>query len=204
MKRRLPALAGILLLAAFTANAASEQIIKQRAKDLRDQNNTKQGISTIGNRAPTPVPAQRTVTFVTNAPPMGFTPEQQRLLRVQNSITDIRSGAPLDPVKKSQLEKDLTDLASGPKKPSYAVLSKFSGSLCGALTQRMLSRPTQARLVKNLNTAFNPGNYTAAQVDKAIADVQALFESNMIPKTEAGTIAADLRALSTNIGPPRS
>lgn len=196
-----------LLLAAFGASAASEQIIKQRAINIRDQNanRTTAGQTPIPGR-PVVVPNtnQPTKQFVTNPPANHLTDEQQRLLRVQNSLTVIRAGAPIDPVEKAQFEKDILNLVVVGKKPAHRSVAKVSEGVCGALSQRMLSRPTQARLVQNLNIAMNPGRHTKVQVDKAISDTQALFESNNLPKKDAEKIATDLKALSAEVGTPKT
>lgn len=190
------------MLVAFGASAASEQIIKQRAINIRDQNKTGQ----------TPVPGRPVVSpnqsqprqFVTNAPANHLTDEQQRLLRVQRSLTAIRPDAPIDPVEKAQFEKDVMNLVVTGKKPAHRSVAKLSEGICGALSKRMLSRPTQANLIQNLNIAANPGKYTKTQVDKAISDTQALFEANNLPKKDAEKIANDLKALSAEIGTPKT
>lgn len=186
-------------LAANISQAASEQILKKKAIEIRDSNAPRQTGANSGRPALGQVPAPHQTVFVTNAPAGTLSADQQRLLRLHNSITAIRVGTTMDPVIKSQLEKDLVGIVKGDKRPTSRSVSKLADGIYTALMQKPLSRPTQARLVQNLNTVLNAQSSPSVKVDEAISDTQALFESSMVPKKDAERIATELRAALADV-----
>jgi hypothetical protein len=187
-------ISAVCALTALNSPAASEQIIKQRAKDLRDQNNANQGVTPAARNSAsgqaTPAPAAVPVTKVT------LTPQQQRMVRLHTSLLAIKPGSTPTSAQKEQLARDLMAAVSGADKPSTKNVARLSDELCSVLSKKLLARPTQSRLLQNLNGVLNPGAPSAPQPQGAIADVQALFESNGIAKKDAEAVAAALKAVA--------
>src|SRR5437660_686264 len=101
MKQTLVLLASASLLTVNAQAAGSEAIIKQRAKELRDQNNVRQGV-------PPPAPAQRPSNQ--NAPQaVAVTP----MAKLQADLTGIKPNSRVTAEQKQQLAKDLMALAQG-------------------------------------------------------------------------------------------
>src|SRR6266478_5654434 len=98
------ALASVLSIKAFGAGA--EAIIKQRAKDLSNQNNVRQGV------APPAQPAQPA------QPALPATAALTPMAKLQADITAIKPNSVMTAAQKQQLARDLTALAHGPGKPS--------------------------------------------------------------------------------------
>jgi hypothetical protein len=171
---------GVLTQHAF--GAGSEAIIKQRAKELSNQNNVRQGVA-----PPVAQPVQR-ATVATPAPP---TPAG----KLQLDLAAIKPNTPVTTAQKQQITADIINLAQGGKKPSHSAASKLAQDMVAALSQKTPSEASRARLVQNLKAALNPGTLPAAQMTDIVADVQAVFQSSGIPRKDAVVIAEDLKAI---------
>lgn len=181
------ALAGATLaLAAACAWAGPETIIKQRAKELRDQNNVRQGVPPA--TAPQPKPAPNPV-------PVAPTPSQQNMGRLQTELAAIKPTAPATPQQKQRLSRLLVAMAEGPVKPSAAAADKLAEGLAGAQASNPLSAASRARLVQDLDGIINPSKYPQAKKDAIIADVQAIFQAGGLPRSRAVAIAEAARGL---------
>src|SRR5713226_3024118 len=137
MKLILIASGSLLALNAFAAG--SEAIIKQRAKELSNQNNVRQGVPSPAQPQP---PANQTTP-----PPVTLTP----MAKLQTDVSAIKPNSQVTPAQKQQLARSLMALAQGPKKPSSGAVNKLAEDMSAALSQKALSEGTRSRLVQDLN-----------------------------------------------------
>lgn len=179
-------LASLLPAAAFAAG--SEAIIKQRAKELSNQNNVRQGVAPPAAAAPAASGAAARPTL---------TPQQQALARIQSDLAAIKS--PVTQEQRQRLTADLMALAQGPHKPSYSRVSKLAEEMAAALAQKALSEGTRSRLVQDLNAAFNPSTLPATQLADINSDVQAVFQSNGASRKDAVAIADELKGITSEL-----
>ena len=176
------------MLLAASALAGPEQIIKQRAKELRDQNNVRQGVPPPARPAQ---PAQATVSPATAA-------QQQLLIRLQTDMASIRTN-PATPEQKRKLAQDLMALAQGPAKPTLAAADKLANDLAAALAQHPLSAANRARLAQELDAVINPSKYPQAKMQAIFEDVQAIFQASGVARKDAVVIAEDVKALAAAV-----
>jgi hypothetical protein len=179
-----------IFLPASTFAAGSEAIIKQRAKELRDQNNVRQGVPPP---APAPQPAKPNA-----AQPTALTP----MAKLQADLAAIKPNSQVTAEQKQQLNRDLLALALGPKKPSPGATSKLAGDMAAALAQKALSEGTRSRLLQDLNGVFNPANIPASQMQDIVSDVQAVFQASGVARKDAVTIADDVKAIAAELQKP--
>jgi hypothetical protein len=192
----------VFLSVAFTTLAGiqvfggSAEIIKQRAKDLRDQNNAAQGVTTPARApappSPSPQPAQST-------PAKPLTPQQQAMARLQASLSAIRPGAQITPELKDQLTRSLIAVSPATPKPSSQAAMRLSEDLAAALSQKLLSNVTRNRLAQNLGAILNPASVQASQAADTAKDIQAIFESNGVPATDAKKAAGSAQAIADEL-----
>src|SRR5258708_12322517 len=106
---------------ALSANccAGSETIIRERAKELRDQNNVRQGVT-----PPSAPPAPATTPA---NPSQTLTPQQTIMVRLQSDMGAVKA-APTDD-QKQKLARDLTPPPMGTAKPTQPSLSNPPNSL---------------------------------------------------------------------------
>jgi len=191
---KLIVLISIVLCAWASALAAgSEAIIKQRAKELSNQNNVRQGV--------TPPAQQQRSAPATQ--PATASPQLQPVAKVQADLAAIKVNSVLKPEQKPQLARDLLSLAKSGRQPSSALVTKLADSITAALLQKNLSDGTRSRLVQDLNAAFNPATIPPAQLQEVISDVQAIFQSAGLPRNEAASIADYVKAVAAELQNPK-
>ncbi|MEI8040350.1 MAG: hypothetical protein WCL11_03005 [Verrucomicrobiota bacterium] len=187
------ALLGPALLLAATAFAGPDVIIKQHAKDIRDQNNVRQGVAPP---VATVQPARPSAT--TAAAP---TPVQQSLVRLRADLVAIKPNAPVTPEQKQQVARDLQATAQGAKKLSYGTAAGLANELSAALAQKSLSDPALSRLLTDLAAVLNPANIQTAQMQAICSDIRAIFETNSLAHKDAVKIADAAKAIAAETHP---
>src|SRR5436309_600510 len=108
--------------------AGSETIIRERAKELRNQNNVRQGVTPPSQPAQQPAAARP----ATAATPPG-------LARLQTDLAAIKLNSPVAPAAKQQIAADLIAMAQGTTKPSAASADKLAGDMAAALAEKPLA-----------------------------------------------------------------
>jgi hypothetical protein len=190
MKSTLLVVAGLALAA--NCFAGSETIIRERAKELRDQNNVRQGV------APPSAPPAPATTPAT--PSQTLTPQQSILVRLQSDMGAIKA-APTDE-QKQKLARDLTAASMGPVKPTQASISKLASSLATALGEKTLTPEVRGRLLQDLHGALNGASLPPTQMDAIVSDTQAIFQTAGVSRTAAAAVAADLKKVAAEIQKP--
>lgn len=181
-----------VMLALFlgaSAWAGPEQIIKQRAKEVRDQNNVRQGV------AP---PTQTTPTAANPAASAGPAISAS-LTQFQTLLGAISPGSPATAQQKQQLAAQVVAAAQTRAKPAAATATRLVDGVCEAQAEKALPATSRARLIGELDAVLNPGKYPQAQLPAIFADVQAIFQNNGLARTKAVAIADSVKALSGEV-----
>jgi len=180
------------LALALNCFAGSETIIRERAKELRDQNNVRQGV-TPPAAAPAPATAPAN-------PAQALTPQQAILVLLQSDMGAIKT-APTEE-QKQKLTRDLTATAMGTAKPTQASISKLANSLAIALGEKTLTPDSRGRLLQDLHGALNGASLPPTQMDAIVSDTQAIFQTAGVSRTAAAAVAADLKKVAAEIQKP--
>ena len=183
----LPSLMVAVVLVAADARGQADMIIKQRAREISNQNNVRQGVPPSGQ------PSARPAAASTAAAP---TPVQQSLARVRADLAAIKENTPITAAQKEQLAKDLMATAHGAKKPTQATVATLAADLATAFVQKPMSETDRNRLLTDLAAALNPANIQPAQIQAVVADVQAIFQVNGLPRKDAVKIAEGVKAIA--------
>lgn len=180
--------AGAALLLASSALAGPDYIIKQRAKELSNENNVRQGVAPPTQPTqPTPTPSQPAAPTLTPA-----------LAGFQTGLGTITAGAQVSAEQKQRLSQQIVASALGAK-PSLATASKFTEQVTAASAEKPLSATSRARLVQELDAVLNPGKYPQAKLDGIFSDVQAIFQENGLNRMKAVALADSVKAMSWEI-----
>jgi hypothetical protein len=182
------ALAGVLALVTSGALARQANIIKERAKELNNQNNVRQGVApptqAVNPASGTPVPAPPKVSA--------------SLVKFQTDLAAISAGSTVTAAQKQQLASDLIAGAQGAK-PSLAMATRLADGVSAAAVEKPLSEANRSRLVRELDAVLNPGKYPQAKLDGIYNDVQAIFQDNGLNRTKASAISDSVKAISGEI-----
>jgi hypothetical protein len=190
MRITLAALGTVVMVSGF-AYADPAVIIRERAKELSNQNNARQGV------APPTQPAQPAQPAVVPAPPPAPT-LAPALLRFNTDIAAIKADAQVTPEQQQKLAQELLASAQGAK-PSLASVTKLANDVSAAFAEKPLSSTSRARFVQELDAVLNPGKYPQAKVDGILKDIQSTFEQNGLARMKAMAIADDVKAISAEI-----
>ncbi len=175
--------------------AGPQEIIKQRARELRDQNNVRQGVAPP-TQAATPPPGATTAATAQPA-------VSPALTKLQADLATIKTGSQVTPAQKQQLTQDLLAVAQGTKPATTA--PKLAEDLANACAEKQLSPANRSRLVQEIDAVLNPTKYPSAKMDGIFADVQAIFqerEDNPMAassRRKAQVIAEDVKAMSAEV-----
>jgi hypothetical protein len=188
-----------LLIAVIAAGASglmmagpgSDMIIKQRAKDLNNQNNVRQGIAAPAAPAPGTAAARSTAAA---AP---ATPAQTAAARLQADLGALKTGTAATAEQKQKIARDLTASATGGAKPSSGTVTKLANDLAGSAAA--VPAPERSRLAQDLTAVLNAGNFQGKQIEAIVADVQAIFQANGVARPAAVAIADDAKAIASEI-----
>jgi hypothetical protein len=180
------ALVSAITLLAATAFAQSDVIIKQRAKEIRDQNNVRQGV------APPSAPARPASSSAPSASP---TPVQQSVAKVRADLAAIQPGSTVTAQQKQQLAADLLATAQGASKPSSATVAALTEQLSTAIAQKPLSDKDRNRLLTDLAAVLNPANLQPAQMQAIYGDIQAIFQVSGMDRKDAVKLTEAFKAI---------
>ena len=178
------ALTSILTLLTQLALADSSSIIKQRAKELVNENNVRQGVA-----PPTQAPSAPNTT--TPTPP----PQSPNIARLQADLAALKADVPATPEQKQKLAQDLMAAAETGTKPTADAANAMAEALAAAFNQKPLSSEHRARLVTEIDAVLNPSKYPQAKMEGIFADVQAIFQANGMSRTDSVKLVSALKTL---------
>ena len=172
---------------------ADPSIVKERALELRNQNNVQQGVT------PPSQPAQPAAAPGAGAPP---TPIQQSIAKLRADLTALKAGSSATAVQLQQIARDLTAAAQGANKPTPPTAAGLANSLAGAFTQKPLADKDCGRLLSDLAAVLNPAKIQAAQMQAIYADIQAIFQANGMARKDALKIVDQVKAVAADTQKP--
>jgi hypothetical protein len=164
----------------------SEQIIKERAKELSNQNNVRQGV------APPTQPNQQNPAAAAPTPP---SIETQNLNRFSGILGTIKADEAVTEDKKQQMTTYLLGAAQDTKPPAASV-RKFVDALSASASQKPLPADKRARLVQEIDAVMNPSKYPQAKMPAIYSDLQAIFQVNGADRKDAVNLVDNIKALS--------
>jgi hypothetical protein len=183
---------GFFVIQAFGQGSAV--IIKNRAKEVVNQNNVHQGVPPPSAAAPRPAPPAPT----NPAAPIPTVSQAQSIAKLRTDLAGLKTGTVATPDQKQQLIKDLA-VAARSTKPSLPTVTKFVNSLAAGVTEASLTGEQQARLAQNIEAVLNSKPLPATQFDAIIADVQAVLQVGSVKRASAVGIANDLKAVGAEV-----
>jgi hypothetical protein len=177
-------------MAAQPVLADAQSMAKERAKEVVNQSNVRQGIG-----APAGSPGGAAAAATDPGRPLPADP----VAKLKADIAAISSSASVSAEQKKQLATDMLACARGSKKPSLATVQKFSNSLSGALAGKGIETPVQSRLVQNINLALNSASLSEQRLSEVGDDVQAILQTSGLTRGAAVNLVGELKAITEEI-----
>ena len=177
------ALLAVMVFLAISAFGQADVMIKQRAKDLSNQNNARQGLPPAypsqARPAAAPAPAPAT-------PPS--------LPQLKADLAAIKAGAPVTADLKQKLTNDILTGAQG-NKPSAASANKLADDLANAFSTKPLAGSKLDSFVQQIDALLNPSKFPQAKPQGIYDAVQTSFVQNGLEQKKVTAIVDDLKAL---------
>lgn len=166
------------------AQGAAGAIAKQRAKEVVNQNNVRQGVGAPATPAQPPAAAQ---------PGRPSAPDP--VAKLKANLAGISGSSSVSAEQKKQLATDMMACARGSKKPELATVEKFANSLSAALSGKSLEATVQSRLAQDINLALNSASLSAQRITEIGDDVQAILQTTGQTRGTAVNVVGELKAI---------
>jgi hypothetical protein len=185
---------GLFAPAAFGQGAQAVQV-KNRAKEVVNQNNVRQGVPPPSQNTP-PAAAPAGPAPSTTASPAVL--KSQNIAKIKSDLAGFKTGSSATAEQKQQFIKDLA-VSARSTKPSLPTVTKFVEALTAALSEAVLASDQLGRLAQNIEAALNSKPLPASQFDAIIADVQAILQVGGVKRSAAASLAADLKKVGAEV-----
>lgn len=191
----------LLLFLLSTAPALGQaQIIKQRAKELNQQNNARQGIAPA---APTtPARPNPTAPAAASAQPVTATPEMMRRIdasRLKTDLSSLNASAVNAAALTDQLAKDLLGASRGSAKATSSQTSMLARHLNETLGKTKLNGSDQTQFIEDVLTLLNCGGQSDSRIQAALSGVEFSLQRNGAEKKAISAVVDDLKSISREI-----
>lgn len=179
------------------AFAQAEFAVKQRAKQLSNENNARQGVapSSASPQSKAPSPSSTAETTA----PLTAPPQQQSAAMLKADLAAVRAKGQATPELKQQFVKDLFAAVRGSAQPSSSALNKLADSLLTAVATKGFSPTNDTRLVQNIIVALNSAGLSSTRTQEIADEFQASMEKAGVPSGDANATANDLKAIATEV-----
>jgi hypothetical protein len=172
------------------AQGAQGVLVKQRAKEVVNQSNVRQGVAT---------PAQPAQPAPTKAAPAAANPKQQNVALLQSDLAAIAGKSDVPVAVKQRFTKNLLAAAPSGNKPSGPTVTAFVDSLAAALAGSALEVSERGRLAQDLNAVFDCANIPADRVNRILDDVQAILQVSGVRRQDAVGVVGSLKSVAAEI-----
>lgn len=184
----------VALPASLPAQGAAAVVAKQRAQELRDQNNVRQGV---------PSPAAPVVsapaTGGATAPAGGGAATLKPLESALRALT----GQPtVNASAKEALVQQLLAAARGPQKPPRSAVQGLVDSLAACLSGATLEESELQRLATNLFALMNAATVSQDRLRQILDDVQAILQVGGVRRAQAVGVTGQLRQIVQSLQQP--
>jgi hypothetical protein len=173
---------GLVAGSAAGQSGVAEQV-RQRALQLNQQNNARQGVPPPAAPQTSPPPAAK--------PDPVLAATLQNIANLQRDLTDLQN----DPARKQPLINDLTAAAQSAR-PSNRALAKLAADLATALQGKHLSPEQLKKLAQNSHALCNSSHLSEKQRQTIFEEVQKILRDGGVPAEVAANVVNDFKTLA--------
>jgi hypothetical protein len=183
------------LLMVATAQAGSEHLVKQKAKDVRDQQNERQGVRAAAPAVVPARPASPTQPTVTPYAPRQAAPAvSAQAATISDTLGVVQQADPITEEQTRALAQSLSTAARGSTKPSANAITKLANDLSNAIAGVDITASQRARLAGKIETALNEP-LTAKEMETLATEVHDMLRDAGAGRVEAKVVSNDLRSI---------
>lgn len=178
------------------AQGAGAVIVKQRAKELVNQNNVRQGVTTPA--AQVAAPAQAT----SQAAQAAAAAAQAAITQLVKALEPLKKPGAVTAEEKDALVKALTAAARGPQKPAETRLREVVEALTRALPGAVLEEGELRRLGTDLYALVNGASLAPGRTRQILDDVQAVLQVGGVRRARALDVVRRLEQVVQSLQQP--
>jgi len=178
------------------AQGAAAVIVKQRAKELVNQNNVRQGVTTPA--AQVAAPAQAT----SQAAQAAAAAAQAAITQLVKALEPLKKPGAVTAEEKDALVKALTAAARGPQKPAETRLREVVEALTRALPGAVLEEGELRRLGTDLYALVNGASLAPGRTRQILDDVQAILQVGGVRRAQALDVVRRLEQVVQSLQQP--
>jgi hypothetical protein len=178
------ALAIFALWATANLQAGPEILVKEKAKNVRDQNNASQGVQPGSPSTPPASPAVGKPTTPAKPTPVA---------KIKNDIAAWQREKAVSAEAKKTFNQDVLAAVRGSKSPTSSSVDQFTGKLTAAVVGKTIGATELSRLAQNINLAVNSASLPDDRTEEIATQVQADLEKSGVPAADASDVANSLR-----------
>jgi len=186
-------------LSVATANAGSEHLVKQKAKEVRDQQNERQGVTPASPNRTTDQPAAGTpparTLYTTRQAAPALSPQVANLSASLGAIQQVDSATE---EHTRQLTKSLSAAAQGPVEPSTGKINKLAGDLSRALEGTELSSARRNQLAQQIDSALKD-TLSAKEMEALTSEIHDTLRDAGAGRVDAAVVSNDLKSIIAEI-----
>ena len=169
--------------------AGPETIIRERAKELSNQNNVRQGVASPAQPVQSAQPASTPGVSAASAW------QAAGAGRLPADLAAIKLNTPVPVTQNQLITQDIMAIA-GVTKVSSTTAAKLAHSLSETLASKSLAPAERSRLVQDLNAVLGNPNLPSAQMQAVLADIQAIFQANGLTRNAAVEVVNNVKAVT--------
>lgn len=171
------------------AQGAAGAVVKQRAKEVVDQHNVRQGVPSPASSVVAPQGAG------SGQVRMASEMVEARIRRIQTALGGLVGAGATDARKKEALVTSLIEACAGPRKPAAGAVRELAESLAGCLGSATVEAEELRRLATNLYAVMNAGSLPQDKVQSILSDVQAVLQVAGVRRAQAVGVTGQLRGI---------
>jgi hypothetical protein len=176
--------------AAANLQAGPETLVKEKAKNVRDQNNASQGVQPASPSTPPASPAVAKPSTPAKPTPVA---------KIKNDIAAWQREKAVSAESKKTFNQDVLAAVRGSKSPTSSSLDQFTGKLTAAVAGKTIGATELSRLAQNINLAVNSASLPDDRTEELATQVQADLEKSGVPAADASNVANSLRGLMAEL-----
>jgi hypothetical protein len=184
----------IIVFTSLALLAQPQVIIKQKAKNLRDDNLQKQGVQ---QAAPKQAPPQNTGQTGSK---LSLSPQQENSIsQIIGTLDKIEPAAQIDPTLKSDVRKQLSSLIQIPVNIRADTLDKLAEEMAALWQMKKLNVEQSKSVLKDVAFILNGRELSSQSISALLFDIQKQLSSAGITQQQAQTFINALKSVYSEI-----
>jgi hypothetical protein len=191
---------GLIAFSAAPNARAQADLVKQKAQQIRDNNNAQQSALNGPSSAPAPAATSSYTPTPVSMPVPPANPEQVKLINHLESVfASIKPGVEATTAQKALLTTNISALSKVSTKPSTNVLNKLSSDLAAVLSEKALSAHDLQSLAAQISIVMNSSSLKGTVAQSYVMNADKIMKAANISAPAVQAVTGDLTGIVTTL-----